>query len=398
METKIGIGFSNQTVSERAGIEAANLALQNGNIKRPDFALIFSGGKHDPNEFLKGVNQVLPNVAKAGGSSFGIITDDFIGYDGFEVGVTVFSSDNIRFQTFAAGNLKEDEYAVGDKLGKKIKEAISDDSQGLFVFYDSSKQQNPPMLNFATPLFAALEKYLPSGLAVAGGGFLADMMLSSCYQYIDNNVYTQNAIGILMSGNFTMDVAILHGCQPCSDYITVTKTNGPVLLEIDNQPALEVIDGLLGGNHGINVKDFAMNVTLGVNRGDKFSAFKESEYANRLTLAVDEENKALIMFEPDLKEGTEVQLMRRNLDSNYVTDVINVLKEKNPNPSFAFYINCGGRAKPFSGVGFEDAEEVRNNLNGIPLAGFYSGVEVAKVGEHLQALDWTGVLCVFSEL
>ncbi len=398
MKTKIGIGFSNQTVSEKAGKEAAELALINGGIETPDFALIFSGGKHDPHDFLKGVNQVLPNVSKAGGSSFGIITDDFIGYDGFEVGVTVFSSDNIRFQSFTAGDLNKDEFATGEILGKKIKEAVADDSQGLFVFYDSSKQQNPPMLNFATPLFAALEKHLPAELVVAGGGFLADMMLSSCYQYIDNEVYTQNAIGILMSGNFTMDVAILHGCQPCSDYITVTKTDGPVVLEIDNEPALEVLDELLGANHGIDFKDFAMNVTLGVNRGDKFGEFKESDYANRLTLAVDEEKKALIMFEPDLKAGNEVQLMRRSLDPKYVTEAIATLKKNVSNPSFAFYIDCGGRAKPFSGVGFEDADEVKKGLEGIPLAGFYSGVEVAKVGKNLQALDWTGVLCLFSDL
>ena len=33
----------------------------------------------------------------------------------------------------------------------------------------------------------------------------------------------------------------------------------------------------------------------------------------------------------------------------------------------------------------------------VPLLGFYSGVEIARVGGQLQALDWTGVLCLFSE-
>jgi len=31
------------------------------------------------------------------------------------------------------------------------------------------------------------------------------------------------------------------------------------------------------------------------------------------------------------------------------------------------------------------------------LLGMFSGVEIAKVGQEMQALDWTGVLCVFSE-
>lgn len=399
MKTKVGVGYSNQTDSKAAGKEAAKAALKHQNLDTADFALVFCGGKHEPKTFLEGVNEVLPNTPKAGGTSFGIITADFIGYDGFEVGVTVFKSDTMRFEVFSQGKLNEDEYKAGDELGKQIKGALSDDSKALMVFYDSSKQQNPPMLNFATPLFAALENHLPKELAIAGGGFLADMMLSTCYQIVDNEVYSQNVIGILISGDFEMETAILHGCNPCSDYITVTKSEGPVLMEIDNQPAIDVINDLLGVGHGVKVKDFAMNVTLGLNRGDKFSDFKESDYANRLTLAVDEETKSLIMFEPDLKNGDEVQLMRRNMEPDYIGQVVEELKKKatGKTPVFSFYINCGGRAKPFSGVNFEDAQEVAKSIGDVPFSGFYSGVEVAKVGDHLQPLDWTGVLCYFVE-
>ena len=31
------------------------------------------------------------------------------------------------------------------------------------------------------------------------------------------------------------------------------------------------------------------------------------------------------------------------------------------------------------------------------IMGVYSGVEIARVGKDIQALDWTGVLCLFSE-
>ncbi|MDF2156738.1 FIST N-terminal domain-containing protein [Algoriphagus sp. CAU 1675] len=400
MKTKVGIGASNQTNSFAAGKEAAMQAMEQGGIDRPDFALIFCGGKHSPEEFLKGVNEIIPDTPKAGGSSFGIITDSFIGYDGFEVGVTIFSSDKIRFEIFSQGGLNENEYEAGQGLGQKLQGALKDDSRGLWVFYDSSKQQNPPMLNFATPLFAALEQYLPSDLAVAGGGFLSDMMLSSTYQFVNNEIYSQHVVGILVSGECKMETAILHGCQPCSDYITITKANGPLVIEIDNQPALEMIDELLGPDHGVKFKDFAMNVTLGVNRGDKFGDFKESDYANRLTLAVDEGSKALVMFEPDLTEGTEVQLMRRNMEPDYVEEVIEEVNKKlsGSDPVYAFYINCGGRAKPFSGVNFEDAAEVQKAIGPIPLSGFYSGVEVARVGQNLQPLDWTGVLSVLAEV
>jgi len=399
MKTKIGIGHSNQTDSFLAGKEAASRAVKHGNIDRADFALIFCGGKHNPKQFLNGVNQVIPDCEKAGGTSFGVISDTFIGYDGFEVGVTVFSSDKVKFAVFSQGGLNVDEAKAGEELGKKIQQADIPDPRGLMVFYDSSKQQNPPMLNFATPLFASLEPYLPSGISCVGGGFLADMMLSECYQIVNDHVYTQNVIAILISGECVMESTILHGCFPCSDYLTVTKSEGPMVMEIDGMPAIQKIQELLGGPEVIDVKDFAMNVTLGVNRGEKYGEFKENEFANRLTLAVDEEHNALIMFEPDLVIGTEVQLMRRNLEPDYVGKAIQEEMKKiaNLNPIFSFYINCGGRARPFAGVDFEDGEQVRQALGSIPLSGFYSGVEVAQVGGVLQPLDWTGVLCFLAE-
>jgi hypothetical protein len=66
-------------------------------------------------------------------------------------------------------------------------------------------------------------------------------------------------------------------------------------------------------------------------------------------------------------------------------------------PIFSFYINCAGRAKPYAGGEFEDAEEVQKGVGENSLMGIYSGVEVAKVKDKLQPLDWTGVLCVISE-
>lgn len=398
MNTQIGIGSSNQTNSLMAGQQAVTQALENAPFSDPDFALVFCGGKHDPTEFLQGVNKLIPDVKKAGGSSFGIISDDFVGYDGFEVGVTLFKSSSLTFDVFAIGDLNQDEFIAGQRLGKAMAGSYDGTEKGLLVLYDSSKQQNPPMLNFVTPLFAGLGESLPENLVCAGGGLLADMTLSTCYQIVDDQVLTQHAVAVLISGDCKIETSILHGCKPCSDYITITKVEGPVIHEIDDRPAMDVIDELLGKS--LSPKEYAMNVTLGVNRGEKFDDFKESNYANRLTLAVDEEKKSLIMFEPDLKAGDEVQLMRRDFDADYIGDVVQelVARFEQSNIVSSFYINCGGRAKPFSGVSFEDALEVRGALGAnIPYSGFYSGVEIAKVGNQIQPLDWTGVLVMIGE-
>ena len=62
-------------------------------------------------------------------------------------------------------------------------------------------------------------------------------------------------------------------------------------------------------------------------------------------------------------------------------------------------IDCAGHASAICGSDGEESEEVQRAfaVRGVPMLGMYSGVEIAKVGGHVQPLDWTGVLCVFSE-
>ena len=106
----------------------------------------------------------------------------------------------------------------------------------------------------------------------------------------------------------------MHGCKPSSDYHTITKVDGATVLEIDGKPALELVAKLLGPESYKDWEDYPFFVTLGVNKGDKYSEFREEEYANRMVMGIDKPRGGLIMFENDLKAGSDVQLMRRSID------------------------------------------------------------------------------------
>ena len=110
--------------------------------------------------------------------------------------------------------------------------------------------------------------------------------------------------------------------------------------------------------------------------------------------------RELVASAPDLVPGMEVQLMRRSLDFEYVARRTRELLARASGrwPRFALYIDCAGRAGAYCGEDREEAAEVRRALGDeIPLLGFYSGIEIAAVAGTVQPLDWTGVLCLFSE-
>jgi hypothetical protein len=212
----------------------------------------------------------------------------------------------------------------------------------------------------------------------------------------------QTAIAMSFHGEgFRLDTTVFHGCKPASDYHTVTKADKNVVLEIDGKPALEKIAEMLGPGVDKSWEQYPLFITLGVNNGDKYGDFKEEEYANRLCMAIDRERKGLIMFEPDLTEGTEVQLMRRSIDFDYIrTRAQNLTKQLGSRkPFFSLYIDCAGRAGVYCGSTKEEGAEIQKVIEPIcPMLGMFTGVEIGKIGKiPQQALDWSGVLCVWSE-
>ena len=140
-------------------------------------------------------------------------------------------------------------------------------------------------------------------------------------------------------------------------------------------------------------------LTFGVNKGDKWGDYDEDAYANRLCLAVDKEREGLVMFEPDMVEGTEFQIMYRSLDLDYIAPKLESLFARldGRRPVFALYINCAGRAAGYAGSDLEDALEIQRAVaDRVPLLGMYTGVEIASVRGRPRGLDWTGVFCLFS--
>lgn len=401
MAAQAGVGFSENPSSRHAGTEAARAARAQCGSASPDLVLSFATAKHDPERLVEGIRAVVGEEAQLlGGAAGGVITNDHLGYEGYEVGVAVLSSDTITADLFVEPDLVGREYEAGRRLGEQIQ---GSDASSLLFLYDSVKKtlrNGGPKLNMATPIIEGLEESLAKWPTVAGAGLASDaQFVYPAYQIIDDQIERQSLFGVALNGDVRMDTLILHGCRPSSPYHTITQVEGNAVLEIDGEPALERIGQIMGGHGKIENQDLPFFLTLGLNKGEKFVPFREENYANRLCFAVDEERKALIMFEPDLQAGDEVQLMRQSINLDYIEERMGGFIEQveEYDPFFALYIDCMGRAAAYNSLEEEEAAEVQAHIGDIPLLGFYSGVEVARCGSDIQALDLTGVLCMFSE-
>lgn len=402
MKTESASAYSLNQDSFKSGKEMSEKALSKISNKNCDFAFVFASSEHYIPELFKGIRAVLGDqIQILGGTSSGIITNDFIGYEGIVAGILIIASSDVNFQTDMFEGLGESEYDTGKRAGKKLGERLKKENSSLLLFYDSIPNNPKDYLSFlrAVPMLSGIESEIVNWPPVAGVGLVNMARSAKTKVWCINQIQDESLLTIAISGNIQMDTTIMHGLKPASDYHTITKTNDNIVLELDHKPATELVKEYMGNPEDIDWKTAMYFITLGVNMGEKYGPFIPENYVNRMVLAVDEKTGGLIMIEGDLKEGDNCQFMRRCIETDMVKkgadDLLNSLSGRKP--VFAFYISCLGRIKKIFGTEKEEAQEIQEALgNDVPLLGIYSGVEIAKVNNKIMPLDWTGVLCVFS--
>ena len=398
---QVGVGYSDIPDSVAAGKEAVEFALKQAGRTQPcDLVLLFCTARHNQQVLRDAVSAVVgDNTRIFGGGAVGIITNETFGYAGDQVGVACIWLDGVGCDIFAQPGLLESEEQTGLRLGEQLAKAGVDKTSPVMLFYDAiDNTKEKVRLLMATWILAGLEKGLGFLPNLLGAGLQGDHICSSTSQYIGDGIGEHYAMAMAFSDDISIDSAIIHGCWPASQYYTVTKADGPVILEINGKPALQFMDELLGP--AVTPDEYPFFLLFGINHGERWEEYNEKNYASRLCLGIDKERGGIVMFEPDMVAGTEFQLMFRSLDLEYMKPKIEEVFDRldGREPVFAMYIDCAGRCAGYGGVDLEDAFVVQQLVDKrVPLLGLYTGVEIASMGGRPRGLDWTGVFCLFSK-
>lgn len=405
---KIGVGYYNHQDPFLSGRSAASEAVQKGGIDEPQLVFAFCSGALDHDEFFRGLRSVVGEKTPiVGGSAIGIITAENLSYKGYPSGVAVVQSDGLRRKVVAARGLNEDEFRTGKVLAEQVQPEA--DERLLMIFYDSVKtppgEGTPPVLNASPPIIRGIESGLKSRIPIIGAGVIGDYDFKPTKQFCGDHVADQSIVGVLLSGKFTPYYRIIHGCTPKDGiYHTISKLEGPVLYEMDGRPIVQIIDEIYGNSLWQSQLP-VRRLSLGVNHGEKYGEFREADYVNRLIAGVLPSKTGVVLFEPDLQEGMEVQFMLRDADTiiasarRNTVELLGQIRAEARKPALGLYIDCAGRAADLSETLTEEAAEIQNvfRQHRIPLLGFYSGVEIAPFLGQTRGLDWTGVLLVLAE-
>ncbi|HEY1856116.1 FIST signal transduction protein [Acidocella sp.] len=380
---------------------AIRLCREQLGLEAPDLILAFVGGQHVPALVLAALQASFGNVQLTGGSAAGAISTAGFGYSGFEIGLMAFKGADVTPCVLTTDGLAESEVAAGRALGLAVRQRASEGAAVMLLF-DSVASSVPLRLHPASQIMEGFQDGLGDRqLHVIGGGLLTDINLSDGWLFCKGEVRKHSVAALIFPPGLRASTAILHGCRPVSTFMEITRIDGAEVLELDHEPALTVVERLLGLELGTTSgQQLSLVATLGQKQGDPFAPYDENLYVNRLILQATPERGSITLFEPDFAVGTRVQIMSRDNALMLESAERGVAKLKGEigaaRCALALYIDCAGRASIMSGAETEEAETVLRTLApDFPFMGFYSGVEIAPfAGHYSRPLDWTGVLMI----
>lgn len=387
----IGIGFSQSPDTTTAVNEIVQTALQP--VTNPQWGLLVVGRHHDPGNVVKAIRRQLPGLVLHGGSAVGAIGSRQLGYSGYEIQLLLFGTafGMPRMQRFDYGD--ESEFQCGERIGDWLNESTSDSPS--LLFYDVPHPAG--RIHFGSRLLDGIHARLAGrSPAVFGAGLITDFEVSDGYLIVDGEISRNSALMIQLPAEIAVVSRIMHACNPVSSQLEVTAVRDECILELDGRPALARLREIAGTDVA-----FSFSILLGRTMGNSRTGNHETEFVNRLIIAIDETEQSVSLFEPDIAVGDRVQVMVRDNDllmrsiDNSVRDCLKELDGRSA--LVALYIDCAGRASVFTGSDLEESEHLAELLGDIPLFGFFVGREIAPFGERSRPLDWTGVLMLLTK-
>ena len=165
MTTIAGVGTSHHHNPNVASREAADQALENAGIVKPDIVFMLASIGYDQRSLLRAVRETTGSSPLSGCSAEGTINGDDADESNFSVVVTVISSEELQGTNGLAKGLGADSRAVGQRVAQDLLPHLSSDTIGLFVFPDG-------LIDYLDDFFAGLEGNLSSEqfLPLWGGG------------------------------------------------------------------------------------------------------------------------------------------------------------------------------------------------------------------------------------
>jgi hypothetical protein len=310
--------------------------------------LAYATLNHEQDELLATLRASLPkDVMLVGCSVQGVISGENIREGGYLLGVMGLGGDELQVAPVMQRDFQMDTHSKGKNMGTAIKDQLGTDPNLVLLLWDSLCGADMEQL------LSGLSEQLTCPVVGGGAGQPWGRMVRTV-QYWENEVLSHSTIAIGLAGPFSVHVGVSHGTSPTGAEMTLTRSDGNRLIEIDGKPALQCWREVTGcTDDQINDQDFGANWAIGVQRkttGD--DGAEQSDCFVRAAFGFDVDSGSVIV-QAAIPEGSRIVVHHRTV-TEVVQGAQSMGKELNQRingsrPWAVFGFECGARTSPFLG-------------------------------------------------
>lgn len=394
MSTQVGIGKSIHRNPKIAAREAVEMALKTGAIEKADFVFMFSSVGYDQKTIVKYVYDFFGGAPLSGCSGEGTIAGWETDESNFSVAVMAVRSDELRFTNGIAGDLKSNSAQAGRTVAESIRDKLSTDTAGLFVFPDGLT------INFER-FKTALENELDLGhlLPLFGGTASDNWQWKQTYQYCNDQVTSDSVAWALLSGKLQIAWAVNHGCVSLGVSHKITRSDGNVIYEIDGKPSIETLrkylsEAELTQGWGTSTLQFPLGFKVPESLAQEYGG----EFFVRALIGKDDQTGA-ITVPTEVSQDDTFYMTRRDygLMAGGADRLANQIKHQigDKQPKMVLQFECAGRGKAFMREEQQSAllRSLHETISSdIPWMGFYTYGEIGPLAGINYVHNYTCIL------
>ncbi len=242
---------------------------------------------------------------------------------------------------------------------------------------------------------------------------------SEHYQ-IANAVLHNSVSGVFFADTVPVSTTLSQGCEPISDFHTITKSDEYTIVKLNDRPALEVLQEDLrtqmAKESGKKLQSFTRDFKSLENSDqipEEFSNFFKGKVHAALPLSQSDQNDFLVrnIMGVDINEGSIaisehvltgntllfVQRDQKTMASDLTRSLLSLRQRVETErgtfePKGGLYVSCIARGFPEDKTDEKNEMEIiRDVIGDIPLTGFYAGGEI----NNARLYGYTGIITLF---
>jgi hypothetical protein len=338
----------------------------------PSACWLFCAPLEGMDKLLKGIRESIGTANLVGCTSAGNISSDGVGINSAVLGGI--ATDQIDFEIATATGLCRDSEAAGRQLAG----AFSRTPRYIQIFSDGITGNGSAILK---GIAAVLGEHIP----VAGGTAGDNDRYQKTMQFAGDRIYTDSICAIAFYGDFRLGTGVRSGWVPIGLTKKVTRSSGPIVYELNGEPALNVYERFLG-KHAEKLPAIGVEYPLCLLErwGD---VGQEDYFLMRATMSVNREERS-ITFAGEVPEGAMV-----NMTCGDSISILNAAEKAvkmaisdlgGVPPAIAFCYSCTARKTVLGRRCKEEIDRVRSQIDpAVPIVGFYT------YGEYSRVTPWS---------